>query len=767
MHRGNKRIWLAVVIVNLVLLAAAAAVYMAERQGGGIWNDIAVDDTRDWRKDDDRYIAECPLPLSQRIEKGIYTVNLQYETEDQSYQVYFDCGQDGKRYPAVYSDKYRLKAGQGTCSFRIWINGRTDDLGLYASHKGEYSDSSDRLFVGSLELIRDQRTSFTYQMLQFLFLLVLLNGLAAVFFYRERLVRAVRENRYVVVGLGCIFFISSVSVFCNSQNVGHDLQFHLARIAGLGEELSLGKFPVRIQSAWNNGYGYPVSVFYGDILLYLPAILYMLGMPLLYAYKAYLLFVHACTVAISYFCYRRLGGDRHIGVACTGLYCLCVNRILNVCLRAAVGEYTAFMFLPLVLLGMKEIYTGEKENPSRYGWIFLCAGMTGIIQSHVLSFEMVCLILGVAAVLLIRKTFRKDIFLSLIKSVMVTLCLNMSFFVPFLDYTRQEIVILRDKSAYGVQGYGLGLYELFSVGTTGIGDAFLSVDGLKGRFPESLGLGMLIVLLLAVFALLGRQWEKAERNQLLFVLGMAGITLFAATYYFPGNRLAAVLLVRNVVSSVQFPWRFVTIAIPILTYAACLLFRKMKTVLTAEKMRWLLVGICFVCGVQGLQCTDMIVRNTSDYVKYDGHDLFLESETVMGGEYLLEHTDLPELLSDNSIRTENVAVTEVRRNGNEMTAVCETSGEGYLEFPLFAYGHYQCVDLETGETLQDERGSNNRIRVKLPAGYRGSVKVFFRTPWQWRAAEAVSFLTFAALFTYVAGMCGMKRGEGIKRRKNA
>lgn len=767
MHSGNKKIWLAVVIVNLILLAAAAAVYMSERYDGGIWNDIAVDDTRDWRKDDDRYIAACPLPLSQRVEAGIYTVDLQYETEDQNYQVYFDCVQDGKRYPAVYSDRYRLKAGQGACSFRIWINSGTDSLSLYASHKGEYRDSGDRLYVESLKLVRDHRASFSYRMLQFLLLLVLLNGLAAVFFYRERLGRAVRENRYVVVGLGCIFFISSVSVFCNSQNVGHDLQFHLARIAGLGEELSRGNFPVRIQSAWNNGYGYPVSVFYGDILLYLPAVLYILGMPLLYAYKAYLLFVHACTVAIAYFCYRRLGDDKHIGVACTGLYCLCVNRILNVCLRAAVGEYTAFMFLPLVLLGMKEIYDGKKENPSRYGWIILSAGMTGIIQSHVLSFEMVCLTLGITAVLLIRKTFRKDIFLSFIKSVVVTLCLNMSFIVPFLDYARQEIVILRDKSEYGVQGYGLSLYELFSVGTTGTGDAFLSVEGLKGRFPESLGLGMLIVLLLAVLALLGWQWEKAEKNRLLFTLGMAGITLFAATYYFPGNRLAAVPFARNVVSSVQFPWRFVTTAIPILTYAACLLFRKMKTVLTAGKMRGMLVGICLVCGVQGLQCMDMIVRNTSDYVKYDGHDLFLESETVMGGEYLFEHTDLPELLSDNSIRSENAAVSEVRRNGNEMTAVCETSGEGYLEFPLLAYGHYRCVDLETGEVLQDERGTNDRIRVKLPAGYRGSVRVFFRTPWQWRAAEAVSLLTLAALLTYVVGMRGTKQGEGIKRRKNA
>ena len=764
----GKRLWLIAGICNLILLMAAGALCVAKRQDGIAWNGVTVDDTQEWRKDDDRYIAEYDLPLSGRIEKGIYTVNLQYETESGSYRVYYDCSQDGRHYPAVYSDQYELSPDRTEGSFRIWINSGTDHLSLYASHEGAYEDSGDRLYIESMELIRENGLSSVYQMLKLCVLLLLLNAVFAAFLNREKLGRAVRENRYVLVGLGCIFIVSAISVFFNSQNDGHDLKFHLARIVGLGEELSRGSFPVRIQSDWNNGYGYPVSVFYGDILLYFPAVLYVLGVPLLYVYKIYLFFVHGCTVAIAYFCYKRLGNDRYIGVACTALYCLCVNRILNVCLRAAVGEYTAFMFFPLVLLGMKEIYTEKKEEPSKYGWIILCAGMTGIIQSHVLSFEMVCLLLGMAAVLQARKTFRKDIFCSLVKSAAMTLCLNAGFLIPFLDYSRQEIVILRDKSEYGVQGNGLGLYELLSVGTVGTGDATLSVEGLEGRFPESLGLGMLIVLLISCFALLGWQWEKAEKRHFLFTIGIAGIALLMSTYYFPGNRLAAIPFVRNVVSSIQFPWRFVTVSIPVLTYAACLVFRKMKTVLSAEKTRWALMGICAVCAVQGLQYTDMIVRNTSDYVKYDGRDMFQDSNTVMGGEYLFEENmDFSEIFSDNSVSGENVVVSGVEREGNKITAICETTGDGYLDFPIFAYKHYKCEDLENGETLQDERGDNNCIRVSLPAGYHGSVRVSFRPPWFWRVAEAVSLLTLLMIILYIVRMYRTEEGKRIKRRKNA
>lgn len=763
----KEKLWLIVGLFNMIVFTVAGVLCAAQRQDAVVFNEITVDDTRGWRQDDERYIAECTLPLPHRIEKGIYTVRLHYETKSGSYRIYYDCMPDGKHYPAVYSDEYELEPDQEEGSFRIWINSGTDDLILNASRKGAYKDNGDRLYIKSMELIRENGISSVYQMMKFCFLLLFLNAVFAAVLNRERLSQAIRDNRYVVVGLSCIFIISSISVFFHSQNEGHDLPFHLARIVGLGEELSRGNFPVRMQSAWNNGYGYPVSIFYGDILQYLPAVLYMMGTPLLYAYKIYQLFIHGCTVAISYFCYKRLGNDRYIGVACTGLYCLCVNRILNVCLRAAVGEYTAYMFFPMILLGMKEIYAGKREKPSKYGWVILCAGMTGIIQSHVLSFEMVCLLLGISAVLQIRKTFRKDIFCSLAKSAAATLFLNMGFLLPFLDYSRQEIVILRDKSTFGVQGNGLSLYELFSMGTVGVGDATLSVEGVKGRFPEALGLGMILVLLLTCFALLGWQWEKTERRQLLFTIGIAGISLFMSTYYFPGNRLAAIPFVRNVVSSIQFPWRFVTVSIPVLTYAACLVFRKMKIVLPMEKTRCMLVGVCIVCAVQGLQCTDMIVRSTSGYVKYDGHDLFREPGTTMGGEYLFENTDLPEAFSNNSVLGENVAVSKVQREGNEITVACEAFDEGYLQFPLFAYKYYQCVDLETGETLPYERGDNDRIRLGLPAGYQGSIKVLFKSPWHWRAAEAVSLFTLIMLIFYLVRMYRTQKGTWVKRRENA
>ena len=48
---------------------------------------------------------------------------------------------------------------------------------------------------------------------------------------------------------------------------GQDLGFHLMRIEGIAEGLENGVFPVKMQGLWMEGYGYPVSVYYGDFLL--------------------------------------------------------------------------------------------------------------------------------------------------------------------------------------------------------------------------------------------------------------------------------------------------------------------------------------------------------------------------------------------------------------------------------------------------------------------------------------------------------------------
>ena len=162
--------------------------------------------------------------------------------------------------------------------------------------------------------------------------------------------------------LGGILFIVSLPEMISGFYDGHDMAFHLLRIEGIAQELKNGSFPARIHSLSLYGYGYPVSIFYGDILLYLPAMLRIVGVPVMSAYKVYILFINVLTMLISYFSFSKMFKNRNVAVLGTLIYVTSPYRMLDVYIRAAVGEYTAMMAYPLIALALYLIYTSDAAD---------------------------------------------------------------------------------------------------------------------------------------------------------------------------------------------------------------------------------------------------------------------------------------------------------------------------------------------------------------------------------------------------------------------
>mgnify|MGYP000682529795 CR=1 FL=1 len=78
------------------------------------------------------------------------------------------------------------------------------------------------------------------------------------------------------------------------------------RIEGLKNGLMSLTFPVRIQPNWLENHGYPVSIFYGDILLYFPAVLRIIGISIQDAYRFLVIIVHIATAVTAYFCFHKI-----------------------------------------------------------------------------------------------------------------------------------------------------------------------------------------------------------------------------------------------------------------------------------------------------------------------------------------------------------------------------------------------------------------------------------------------------------------------------
>lgn len=736
-------------MINFVLIVLNA-IQIFSRPQGEFFSYIEPGAKRGWI-DDGRRVFVNTTPA---MRKGVYTVSVRYSIENDTYEL--SCLTNsagdysvGNTYPMLYADRYWLDSQQNSLTFRLWLNSDID----YLTIRIDSTAALDDICVDEIYVEQEFKETLMYLTLKLCVILFMADIIAFVIIFRKMVFGKIRENIYVVFGLLVTFCICSLSVISNSQVYGHDFVFHLSRIVGLAEGLQSGNFPVRIQPGWNNGYGYAVSVFYGDLLLYVPALLYIASIPLVYVYKFYVLCINVGTIGIAYFCYKRLSQDKYIAVACTALYCVSINRIVNIFVRAAVGEYSATMFFPLVLLGMKEILCADKDDSAkRYGWIYLCIGMTGVLQTHILSVEMVCFFLGITVIALGRKFLHREIGTAFLKSIIVTICLNLGFAVPFLDYSRQNLTVFANSFDYRMQRYGMSLYELFSIGTSALGQAAQSTDGLAQRFSNSLGLGIIIVIVLSLFSLVRFTWSRSEFRHIMFVLGIATFGLFMSTYYFPWDLLATIPVIGSMVLNLQFPWRIISVAMSILVYMACLIFLKIKVNIPREKMRYLLAGIFLMTALQGMYHIDLSLRSGENYVKYDGRDILVDAKSAAAGEYMFEDSDKHLTKTDQDVSGQNVSVTNTEKMGNRIVVACKAEQDAYIEIPLFAYNYYRCIDMTTKEEYPVTSGQNEKIRVNLPAGYQGDLMVYFAEPWYWRVAEIVSIFTFVGIILYFMRM---------------
>ena len=267
---------------------------------------------------------------------------------------------------------------------------------------------------------------------------------------------------FIVLTLVMITIVASVPAFRSAVYEGHDLPFHLGRIQTIAEGLQSGQFPVRYDAKAWNGYGYISSIMYGNIFLYFPAVLYMMGTPVFRVFNIYVILVNIATVTISYYSFKRLFKDSYYGLVATALYTLIGYRIMNVYLRTAVGEFSAMMFLPLYVYGLYRIYKGEfKENIVKQCLPFIIA-TSGLIQTHILTTEMVAIFTAIVVITNIKTI--GEVIKPIIVSLLFIVGINLFFLVPFIDiYISMDLNISSRISDRSVQGSGLYLSQLFGL----------------------------------------------------------------------------------------------------------------------------------------------------------------------------------------------------------------------------------------------------------------------------------------------------------------
>ena len=418
----------------------------------------------------------------------------------------------------------------------------------------------------------------------------------------------------IVTGLLISVPVILATLPCISYYVieGFDLNFHLMRIEGIAEAIKNGCFPVRIQTNWLNGYGYPVSIFYGDMLLYFPAILRVMGMSLQEAYKWFLFSINVLTALTMYFAAKGITDSRKMGIIASYLYLLLPYRLSCIYTRSGVGEYSAMAFFPLIIWGIYRIYTEDiKKREWKSLWLISTIGFTGVIESHLLSTVLAGIFTVLCCMILYKKTFQKERIVELIKVVLTTIMVNATYLIPLLDYMQKEYKVSNSAQNASIQTQGAFFAQIFSLLPVGDGVSLSVVENLSNpnEITVSLGLvawiGIGLFLVYILFDLRKRVLDLGdhiERNTVYLLFAMSMIAILVSTIVFPwdtfGEKLGSF---KSIFTSIQFPWRYLSVASVFLVFGIVVIinsdiFQQDLLSLLGGGQQYINILCIFLCG---------------------------------------------------------------------------------------------------------------------------------------------------------------------------
>lgn len=568
-----------------------------------------------------------------------------------------------------------------------------------------------------------------------------------------------KNIKYAVCYL-VIILMASIPLFNNYLIRGHDIYFHLMRIEGLAQGLGAGEFPVRIQPTWYDGYGYAVSVFYSDLFLYPAALLRLLGISLQDAYKVYVVLCNVATTLISGYSFGKIFRKREIGVFGSCLYTLAPYRLVNLYTRGALGEYTGMIFWPLLIYACVLLLNEDRNKVQlQKGAVLMGISMAGMLQSHMLTAEIACMVLLLLVVVYCRRIFHKEVMLAGCGAVAAALGLSAWFLIPFLDYMlfgRFNINSIRNNDIM-IQRQGTFLSQVFAIFDNAVGQSLDAGAGTAGDFTQGAGLSlMLSVIILMLLCIRGylKQEERRNRQITITAAGLGVLMVVMSTLYFPWDRLCRISRIfRYIIVKIQFPWRFTGVAVGLLVVVWCAVLNYTEREYDRRKK---VITICLAVGILLLSVGHFVIDLNQRAERIQVRSVEeMDTFVASGEEYLPVDTVLDKLKTQELYKDDSVEISDVVYHGTSITMhVKNTSAQqAGLELPRLYYAGYQALEVtDEGQhfSIEVTDGINHVIKLMIPEETEGNITLSFREPWYWRLAEIITLLSagIVILYTY-------------------
>lgn len=354
-----------------------------------------------------------------------------------------------------------------------------------------------------------------------------------------------------------------------------DLNYHLLRIASVKEALASGVFPPRINPIYFDGYGYGSSLFYPDVFMVLPAVLYGCGLSLLVSYKIFLLLVMVAGTLTTYYCMKFFTKQWQPALVGTYVLMLSTYYLADINNRAGIGEYIAIMLVPVLLIGIYDYFALEGKR----SW---CIGvsLSGMLLCHtIMAFLGVLITIGIFIICLLlpgtRKTvFEKMRFRRLFVTALGTLGVVSFYIFPMIEQ------MAHDHFWYETPWANAGDY------TQSLKSLIMPVGVFLNT--ATFGVGIPVLALIICRAAMGKAKNRWAEGAFVF-----GVVLFLST-----TKLVPWRILDNTpLNMIQFTYRLFPYAFVFLVFGIMTMLAEKITMKWTKPLLVVVMVLTMVCGI--------------------------------------------------------------------------------------------------------------------------------------------------------------------------
>lgn len=787
-EKNDKKLYI-VMVTATILIGAVFFILLLRRPVNNYSIDVTKANPDIGRMEEDGYYFDTVhgeelveekqkvfLNIAEEVKAGSYTVRIGYRSNagsvlsltSKSNPWAVKCDEISlnhmpKELPGEFNMNYGLGYLPGFSNSQMYITRDVKDLDVYVVYCG-FQD----FYIQSIELIGNRnyvKTIWLVGMFLLVFIELIVIGILKEFWKTEKGIAI-----EIIVGIS---LLTCIPLLFRMGLRFDDGYFLYGKIDGIMDGIRDGQFPVRIHPNTLKGYGYAVSYFYPELFLYPFALLRGIGYSLRFCVYLSFFCVNLLTVAICFVCVKRIIETQNnesilrtmfIPSVCSFLYAFNIYRLLDLYSRGAIGEALALAFLPLVITGLYIVIAED----GKITWLVL--GLFGLINSHVLTTELVAEFAILLCIVCFKKIFRKECFLKLAAACIITALLSAYYIIPFLHMSTTDAYKVYAENAYNTSETMLSLKDIFALTISTVGKVN---NGTFFNARYNIGLPNLIFAI-ALFIVTSIKRKRTSFETICFSFGV--IALWITSSFFPWKWIESVGgVIRTVFCMVQFPCRYLAIAGVCFIFSIAKGLEALNDVNDKDKSKAIGIAstaICVLLVTQSSMYFSTLKQVAGDeYLIYDS--IALGKFNMVGmGEYEpvnFEDGDLDhsieelQLLYDENAKinptgddsSSGLTIGPLSKSGTKSTilVINPTGEEKILYMPITYYKGYKVENIaksEDGadivpELFETEHGT---VGLKIPVGYYNGVHITYHESILYRMCSFISVLTLAGIAVF-------------------